>query len=316
METSQNKAPFFFNFLREGLLLPSRNWRLFASVCALILASTTLIDLAYKPFANETKLDVKAFNTTEPGTPSPDFAKILLKEIQNGTKDLLLASAGYNLFPFVVRSAVRIVVLFAAVFTYPGQERTITTFGALIGQAKEQIKGPLLTVAFVYVLETVLYIMFVATTSLLILPMVSPYFVTSLPLLFPFVLLAVALLLFFAALVCLQYFNFLGSFSVVLAVAEPGCYGVAALVKAWRLVQGKKRQVALYLAVTCGLAAAVSPVRMLATTFTGNSVALGLLLGFACTLLMALVQLFSDCAMTAFYCECRDKGANGYAKLL
>ncbi|XP_047052685.1 uncharacterized protein LOC124658385 [Lolium rigidum] len=313
METSQNKAPSFFNFLREGLLLPSRNWRLFTSVCALILASTTLIDLAGKPFANETKLDVKALNTTEPGTASPDFAKILIKEIQNGTKERLLASAGYKLFPLVVRSAVRIVVLFAAVFTYPGQERTITTFSALIGQAKEQIKGPLLTVAFVYVLETVLYVMFVATTSLLILPMVSPYVVTWLPLLFLFVL---AMLLIFASLVCLLYFNFLGSFSVVLAVAEPGCYGVAALVKAWRLVQGKKRQVALYLAVTGALVAAVSPVRTLATKFAGNSVALGLLQGFACALLLALVQLFSDCTMTAFYYECRDKGANGYAKLL
>jgi hypothetical protein len=34
--TSQNKAPSFFSFLKEGFLLPSRNGRLFTAVCALI----------------------------------------------------------------------------------------------------------------------------------------------------------------------------------------------------------------------------------------------------------------------------------------
>jgi hypothetical protein len=283
METGQNKAPSFFSFLREGLLLPSRNWRLFTSVCALILASTKLIELAVHPLADETKLDIKPLNTTEPGTP--DFAKLL--------HDLLLAGAGYNIFSFVSHSAVRIVVLFAAAFTYPGQERTITTFGALLdlGQAKAQIKGPLLTLAFVYILETFSFVPLTAVASLLGLLEAKQYLVTLL----------LASLLGFAAVVCLEYFSFLCSFSVVVAVAEPGCYGAAALGKAWRLANGNKRQVVLYLAVTGALSAAVSPVHTLART--NNSVALGLLLGFVYALLLALVQLFSDCAMTAFYYE-------------
>ncbi|XP_051186392.1 uncharacterized protein [Lolium perenne] len=282
MEIGQNKAPSFFSFLREGLLLPSRNWRLFTSVCALILASTKLIELAVHPLAaDETKLDIKALNTTEPG--SPDFAKLL--------QNLLLAGAGYNLFSFVSHSAVQIVVLFAAAFTYPGQEHTITTFGALLGQAKAQIKGPLLTLAFGYILETFSFVPLTAMASLLGLLEAKQYLVTSL----------VASLLGFAAVVCLEYFSFLCSFSVVVAVAEPGCYGAAALGKAWRLANGNKRQVVLYLAVTGALSAAVSPVHTLART--NNSVALGLLLGFVYALLLALVQLFSDCAMTAFYYE-------------
>ena len=160
METNQNKAPSCFNFLKKGFLLPSRNRRLFTAVCALIVVSSTLLvlgnDFAVKPLADEIQLDVKALNTTEPG--SPEYAK-LVQEIQNDAKELLLVGAGYLLFAVVVGSAVRIVVLFAAVLTYSGEQSTVT-FGALLGQAKARIKGPLLTLAFVYVLETVYVVLF------------------------------------------------------------------------------------------------------------------------------------------------------------
>uniref|UniRef100_A0ACD5Y3G6 Uncharacterized protein n=1 Tax=Avena sativa TaxID=4498 RepID=A0ACD5Y3G6_AVESA len=143
MAASQNKAPSFFNFLKEGLLLPSRNRRLFTAVFALILVSTVLLvlanDLAIQPLADEIQLAIKALNTTEPG--SPDYAK-LLQDIQNDTKEVLLVGAGYLLFVVVVGSAVRVVVLFAAVSTYSGEQRATTTFGALLGQAKAQIKAP------------------------------------------------------------------------------------------------------------------------------------------------------------------------------
>jgi hypothetical protein len=134
-------------------------------------------------------------------------------------------------------------------------------------------------------------------------------------------LLFVALLPIVAAAVCLVYFSFLCSFSVVVAVAEPGCHGAAALSQAWRLVKGTRRQVVMYLSATSVLAIAVSPVHTLANTCAGNSVAIGLLLDFAYALLLALVQLFALCAMTAFYYERREiihthqLGATGYAKI-
>lgn len=310
METSQNKAPSCYSFLKEGLLLPSRNRRLFTAVCALFLAYTGPLllgnDLAIQPLNDVIQLDIKALNTTEPG--SLEYAK-LVQEIRNDARELLLVGAGYLLLALVVGAAVRIVVLFAAVSTYSGEQRA-TTFGALLGKAKAQIKGPLLTLAFVYVLEIVYIVLLMAMVGLVSFLAVKQYFVTLL----------VASLLVIAASVCLVYFSFLCSFSVVVAVAEPGCYGAAALGKACRLVKGKKRQVALYVAVTCALAAAVSPVRTLATTCAGNSVALGLLLGLVYAVLLALVQLFAVCAMAAFYYERRESidsqlGATGYAKL-
>lgn len=310
MATSQNKAPSFFNFLKEGLLLPSRNRSLFTAVCSLILVSTTLLvlgnNLAVQPLADEIKLDIKALNTTEPG--SPDYVK-LLQEIRNDTRELLLVVLGILLFALVVGSAVRIVVLFATVSTYSGEQRD-TTFGALLCQAKAQIKGPLLTLAFVYVVEIVYVFLLVAMVGLVGFLAVKQYFVA----------LFVASLLVLAAAVCLVYFSFLCSFSLVVAVAEPGCHGAAALGKAWRLARGKKWQVVLYVAVTVALAAAISPVRTLARTCAGDSVVLGLLLGFVYAVLLALVQLFAVCAMTAFYYERRKNidsqlGATGYAKL-
>ncbi|XP_047049813.1 uncharacterized protein LOC124654881 [Lolium rigidum] len=310
MATSQSNAPSFFNFLKEGLLLPSRNRRLFTAVSAFILAATALIvlanDLGLQPLADEIKVDIKALNTTEPG--SLEYAK-LVQEIRNDARELLLVGAGYLLLALVVGAAVRIVVLFAAVSTYSG-EQPATTFGALLGKAKAQIKGPLLTLAFIYVLEIVYVALLVAMVGLVSFLAVKQYFVTLL----------VASLLVIAASVCLVYFSFICSFSVVVAVAEPGCYGAAALGKAWRLVKGKKWQVVLYVAVTAVLAAAVSPVRTLATTCAVNSVALGLLLGIVYAVLLALVQLFTICAMAAFYYERRESvdsqlGATGYAKL-
>nr|XP_020180458.2 uncharacterized protein LOC109766101 [Aegilops tauschii subsp. strangulata] len=308
-KSTPSMGPSFFNFLKEGLLLPARNRRLFLAVYAVVIASTALLllgsDLALQPLADEIQLDVKALNGTDPG--SLEYAK-LVQEIQNDTKELLLVGAVYLLFAIVVSSAVRIILLFATVLTYSGEQRA--TFSELLGKAKAQLKGPLLTLAFVYVLEIV-YIVFLALMgALLVVLMAKQYFV----------LLILASLLVLSAAISLVYFSFVCSFSVVVAVAEPGCQGAAALCRACRLAKGKKWQVVLYVAVTCALASVLSPVHTLATTCAGNSVALGLLLGFVYAVLMALVQLFAVCAMTAFYYERRENidsqlGDTAYAKL-
>ncbi|EMS46627.1 hypothetical protein TRIUR3_03462 [Triticum urartu] len=140
-------ATSFFNFLKEGLLLPTRNRRLFFALYTVVAASTALLllgsDLAIQPLADEIQLDAKALNSTDPG--SPDFAR-LVHEIQDDTRELLLVGAGYLLLSVVVTSAVRIVLLFAAVSTYSGEEQPATfILGALLRKAKAQLKGPLLT---------------------------------------------------------------------------------------------------------------------------------------------------------------------------
>ncbi|TVU09937.1 hypothetical protein EJB05_43436, partial [Eragrostis curvula] len=101
-----------------------------------------------RPLADKLSLDAKALNGTDQG--SPEFAH-LIQEIQDDTRRLLLVGAAYSLLAVVVGSIVRIVVLFAAVATYSGELQH--TFGSLLGRAKAGLKGPVVTLAFVYALE-------------------------------------------------------------------------------------------------------------------------------------------------------------------
>ncbi|KAB8109677.1 hypothetical protein EE612_046036, partial [Oryza sativa] len=134
MATVQRSTPPFYNFLKEGFLLPSRNRSLFVAVFLLVVASTSVLllvnDLAVQPIAVEILLDAKALNTTDP--MSPDFTK-LVKEIQDDTRELMIATAAYSLFAVVIGFAIRIIILFGAVATFSGEQHT---FGTLLGKAR------------------------------------------------------------------------------------------------------------------------------------------------------------------------------------
>ncbi|EAZ43824.1 hypothetical protein OsJ_28443 [Oryza sativa Japonica Group] len=280
MATVQRSTPPFYNFLKEGFLLPSRNRSLFVAVFLLVVASTSVLllvnDLAVQPIAMEILLDAKALNTTDP--MSPDFTK-LVKEIQDDTRELMIATAAYSLFAVVIGFAIRIIILFGAVAT-------------------TQLKGPLLTLAFVFFLEIAYVALLVAMAGLLAFLMVKKYYV-------PFLLLSLFVLVGFIFLV---YFSVLCSFSVVVSVAEPWCHGAGAFGRAWRLVKEKKRRAVLFVAAISVLAAIVSAVYKLSMAGARSSIVAGLLLGLVYAILMGAVELFGVCSLTAFYYEC--KGSN------
>ncbi|KAL6600519.1 hypothetical protein ACP70R_045319 [Stipagrostis hirtigluma subsp. patula] len=306
MATGQSSTPSFFNFLKEGVLLPSRNRSLFAAVFVVIVATTSLLlfanDLAIQPLADEVLADVKALNSTNPS--SPDFSH-LVQEIQDDTRDLLLAGAAYLLGAVVVGSAVRIVVLFAAVTTYSGE---LHTFGSLLGKARAQLKGPVLTLAFVYVVEIAYVALLTAMAALIVYLAMKGYTV----------MLLVVYLPLLAGIVFMVYFAFVCNLGVVVAVAEPGCHGAGAVRRAWRLARGKRRRAVVFVAVTGLLAAAFSPVHTLARACAVGNVASGLLLELVYTALMAAVELFGLCAFAAFYYECKGSSvaaATEYEKL-
>lgn len=308
MATGQisSTPPSFFNFLKEGLLLPSHNRRLFAAVFTVIAASTCLLlvgnDLVVQPLAVELNLDTKALNSTD--FRSPDLLP-LIRKTQADTRALLLTSTAYFLFGAVIRSAIQIVVLFAAVSTYSGE---LHTFGSLLGRVKAQVKGPVLTFAFVCALEITYVALLVAMSTLVMVLMIKKYYG----------LFFVGSLLLLALFVFLVYFSFLCSMSVVVAVAEPGCYGAGALGRAWRLLKGKRRRVMLFISVTGVLAAALTPMYTLAKRRELTNMAAGLLLEFLYVILMSALQLFATCTMAAFYYECKgstEASAAEYVKV-
>jgi len=293
MATGQRSTPSFFNFLKEGLLLPAQNRRLFAAVFAIIIASTSLLllgqFLAVKPLLDEISIDTKALNSTDPR--SPDFMH-LIQEIQVDARDLMITSAVYVLVSLIIGWVIRIIVLFAAVATYSGELHTIAS---LLGKAKAQLKGPILTLAFVCALEIAYLALVAAMAGLLFFLMIKRYLA----------LLFVCALLVIVASIFAVYFSFVCSLSIVVAVAEPGCHGAGAVGRAWRLMKGKGKllQAVFFIFVTVVLAAAFWPVYTLAKTCAVTNMALGLLLGLLYTALMAAVQVFASCAMTAFYYE-------------
>ncbi|KAJ1258855.1 hypothetical protein BS78_10G107500 [Paspalum vaginatum] len=302
MATKQQSPTLsFFKFLKEALFLPTHNPRLFAAVFSIIVTSSSLLllgnFLAVQHLTDETRLDIEALNSSTNPRSQTQENHHLLQEIQADTRRILLTGAAYLLLAVIIGSAIQVIVLSAAVTTYSGELRT---FGSLLGKVRRQLKGPLLTLAFVYALETA-YVVVLAATAGLFYVMLKQHIV---------LLFVVSLLLVVASLF-LIYFSILCSVAVVVAVAEPGCHGAGAVGRARRLTKGKLRRAMLLIFVTSLLNASIFPVYGHAKSSVLSNMASGWLLGFVYTVLMAAVRLFADCAMTVFYYEC--KGSNNEA---
>ncbi|WVZ81735.1 hypothetical protein U9M48_029077 [Paspalum notatum var. saurae] len=286
-------TPSFFNFLKQGLFLPTHNPRLFAAVFSIIVTSSSLLllgnFLAVQHLTDEIRLDIKALNSTNPR--SQEYLH-LLQDIQGDTRRILLTGAACLLLAVVIGSAIQVLLLFAAVATYSGELRT---FGSLLGKVRRQLKGPLLTLAFVYALETAYVALLAAMAGLCYHVMLKQHIV----------LLFVVSLLLVVSILFLVYFSILCPMAVVVAVAEPGCHGAGAVARARRLMKGKLRRAILLVCVTFLLSASIFPVYSHAKRSVLSNMVSGWLLGFVYTVLMAAVRLFADCAMTVFYYECK-----------
>ncbi|OEL36469.1 hypothetical protein BAE44_0002512 [Dichanthelium oligosanthes] len=311
MAAGESSAPStsFFKIRKDGALLPARNRSLFSAVFALAVAYTSLLvvvnDLAVQPRVDKVLLDVMAFNNGTATDPrSPDDNAQLLQDFGEDTWRLVRAGAAYLLLDATVGSAVWIIALFAAVATYSGETHSL---GSLLGKARAQVKGPALTVAFVYVLQIAYAVVLLAAMAALLARLLAKGRTG---------LLLLGWLLLLAAAAFLVYFTFLCALSVVVATAEPGCHGADAVGRAWRMLRGRRKRAVLFVAVFGALAIAGSRVHALARTC---SLASGLVLGSLYAVVMAAVELFAACAITAFYYECKegndDAATTEFAKL-
>ncbi|CAL4987628.1 unnamed protein product [Urochloa decumbens] len=290
--TMQSSTTSPFNFLKEGLLLPSQNRRLFAAVFTIYVSSYSLFLVAYEigfqPLALEVLRDIYTLTRTHPRSP---VYGSLLRKLHDDNHKLLLATAAYLLLAIVIGSVIQLSAVFAAVATYSGE---VHTSGTLLGKARAQLKGPVLTLAFVYALVIAAVSLLSVLAALLVFLAFNRHFGL---LLAGCLLLLVAYALYF-------YLCFVCSLGVVVAVAEPGRCGAGAVGRAWQLVKGAQRRAMLLMTVTGVLVAVCSPLYWLTKVC---SVSGALLLGFLYTVLMAAVDLFGVCALTAFYYECKER---------
>ncbi|XP_066352850.1 uncharacterized protein [Miscanthus floridulus] len=300
--TSQQppSPPGFLTFLKHGAVLPARNGALFAPLLVLTaaLAAALLLGnaLSVQPLAAAVLLDADAISRVDPATAA---YRDLVRALQSDLRLLLLAIGACLLGAVVAGSAIKIATVFAAVAAFSaaaadGDGRAATVSAAL-GAAKGNIWGPILTVAFGYVLELACAAAIVALAVLAV--VLLDY---SLLLLFLDTLLALLAVLF------LVYLTVVCTVAVAVSAAEPGRRGAGAVGRAWRLMRGRGAQAVVYVVATCALGAAVSPVYTLALSWWPRSAAAGVAAGVAYVLLLGAVEVFSVAAVTAYYFECRE----------
>ncbi|KAL6659152.1 hypothetical protein ACP70R_003192 [Stipagrostis hirtigluma subsp. patula] len=290
-------APGFFSFLGHGASLPARNRGLFLPLLAVTaaLAAALLLGnaLAVQPLAAAVLVDADAISRADPASAA---YRELARSLRADVRRFLLAAGSCLLAAVLAGSAIKIATVFAAVAAFSGRaERRATTVAEALAAARGNVWGPVLTVAFGYVLELACAGGIVAMALLAV--VLLEY---SLLLLFLDALLVLLASLF------LVYLTVVCAVAVVVSAAEPGRRGAAAVSRAWRLMRGKNAQAVLYVVATCALAAAVSPVYTLALTWWPRSAATGVAAGAAYVLLLGAVEVFSVAAVTAYYFECRE----------
>ncbi|PUZ50775.1 hypothetical protein GQ55_6G086800 [Panicum hallii var. hallii] len=292
------QQPGFFTFLKHGAVVPARNAALFAPLLALTaaLAAALLLGnaLAVQPLAAAVLLDADAISRADPETAA---YRNLVRALRHDLRSLLLAAGGCLLGAVVAGSAIKITTVFAAVSAFPSSSSSSggATVAAAAGAAKGNLWGPVLTIAFGYVLELACAASIVALAVLAVA-------LLDYSLLFLFL---DALLVLLASLF-LVYLTVVCAVAVVVSAAEPGRRGAGAVSRAWRLMRGRGAQAALYVVATFALGAAVSPVYTLALRWWPRSAAGGAAAGAAYVLLLGAVEVFSTAAVTAYYFECRE----------
>jgi len=87
-------------------------------------------------------------------------------------------------------------------------------------------------------------------------------------------------------------------------------HGAGAVGRAWQLVKGRQICAMLFVSMMSVLAAVFRPVYWQAKICARGNMASGaVLLGVLYTVQMAAVELFQDCALIAFYYECKGRSA-------
>lgn len=294
--TRRPPPPGFFSFLKHGVLLPARHRGLFLPLLALTaaLAAGLLLanSLAVQPLAAAVLLDANAISRAHPASAAyPGLVRTLKSDLRR----LLLDVGACLLAALVLGSAIKIATVFAAVAAFSGSGTERPTVSSVLGSARGNLSGPVLTIAFGYLLEVV------CAAAIVALALLTVYLLE-----YSVLLLFLDALLVLLASLFLVYLTVVCAVAVVVSAAEPGRRGPGAVSRAWRLMERKNAQAALYVVATCALGAAVSPVYTLALRWWPKSAGSGVAAGVAYVVLLGAVEVFSVAAVTAYYFECRE----------
>ncbi|KAF7111112.1 hypothetical protein CFC21_111157 [Triticum aestivum] len=300
------KTTSCFTFLKEALVLPTRNPKLFAPILIFVAAIAFLIPAVnvvfIQPLTAEMLHHVAEMQTTDPS--SAEYAR-LLEEIRQEARELVLIAVALTVVTLPLVFAKQILAFSAASTTYSGDRYSLAELLRRVTKWAN-LRGPLVTVGVV----TALQLTFMALLGVYLSAVMRHAGVLS-----------VQGAVFVLAFLAFMYFGVVAVVGVAVSVADEGCRGVRALGRAWRLMtRVRRKEGALLAAVMVLLPTVVSPVYALALTYARKSMAVGLYLLFGYALLSAAVQVFYIAAATVYYYEAMESKEvvvtfHGYAKI-
>ncbi|KAF0929560.1 hypothetical protein E2562_022384 [Oryza meyeriana var. granulata] len=291
-----------FTFLKEALILPMQNPKLFIPVFLLLALPIFLVLAANVVFEQPLSMEIAQLAIKLQNTdPSSAEYRRILEEVKRDVAQLVVIAIAVTLVTLVLGFVNRCVAPFAASSTYSGDRYSLPELVRKV--MKGNLKGPLITIAMVSVLQ-----------------------VTSMVLLGKLLYSAMQQhskmqgVLFIIGFLAFLYFNVVGMVSVAVSVANTECRGIRALRRAWRLMMRVRRKEGLVLAVVvCLLPVALEPLNLIAVAYTKKNMALGLCLLVMYALLSGAEQLFYIAAATVYYFQATDSKdeamAYAYAKI-
>ncbi|XP_047050107.1 uncharacterized protein LOC124655217 [Lolium rigidum] len=298
------KTKSCFTFLREALILPTRNPKLFTPVL-LLLAGTAFLGpvvqvVFVQPLAYDMMIHFVEMGNMDPS--SPEYAKIL-EEIKQDAVKLVLIVIAQLIVTLALAFLNQIIAFFAASTTYSGSRYSLAE---LIHEIRKgsTLKGPFITLA---VVTTLNFAWMAVLTALLSAVMRGGG------------MLSVEGLAFALTFLAFMYFTVVALVGVAASVVDEEYRGVGALRQAWRLMTRVKRKEGLVLVlVTHLLPTVVTPLYGVVALLYAKSMAAALCMLAVYGFLSGAVQVYYLAAATVYYYEAMDSKEEapcGYAKI-
>ncbi|CAL4959012.1 unnamed protein product [Urochloa decumbens] len=292
----------FFGFLKDGVVMVTRNRSLFLPLAALHAARSTAHlaakTLAFRSFA--AAVDLEAYDDGGGAVDGAQFIGLVFKYLAGRWRLLLPAGAAYLAAHATLGLAIDAAIAAAAASSSRSGEGQDTTLASVLGKVKGNLVGPMATAAFGRIVEWGL----VGVGLLLAIP-AAVYMDTAIALLaLLFQIVAFLFALLYSGAVC--------EVAVVVAAAEPGLRGAGAAGRARRLMRGGRKlaQAALYSLVSWALKKAIWKVHAAAVARLPDSgllstTALFPVHGVVVYLLLGALKVLRTATVTAYYLDCR-----------
>ncbi|KAM3390262.1 hypothetical protein ACQJBY_012077 [Aegilops geniculata] len=286
------KTTSCFTFLKEALILPTLNPKLFTPLL-LLFAAAAFLDHTVNFVFLQPLADVVASHATELNNTdlsSAEYAKLMEMEgpKQDGMK-LILIGVSEVVVALAVGFVKKILFLFAASITYSGDRYSLAELLRELVKGRISLKGPSITIAVVDALD------FASAVLARLIP--APALMRGLS-----GVLSVQGLVYLVALLTSLYFTAVALVAVAASVVDRRCRGVRALRQAWRLVTLVRRKEGLLLVLVAHFVpTVVAPPYRVALVYAKTSMALCLCSLAVHAFLSCALQLFSLTAATVYY---------------